>query len=775
MLECLFRPCDARISSEGIVLLGLTTEGKRIAILDKHYLPWLLIEEQFKDDFFKKCQQTNIAPEHIQVEGKYVKCYFKPRAFLKAAQICKNAGLKAYNFDISLRRRYFVEGPVKYFAINKVSGTPWLQHTFKTDISVISDELVSLESYAKPKILAFDIETASSGIVPNPKKDPIISISLYSDTTKLVLMWKPFPKAPSFVQFCNSEAELLKKFFDFVNEANPDLLVGYGTDNFDLAYLRTRAKKYGMSFDFGWAPSKKERDFVGLQYADISRFIRSILDLDVNRYGLDLVAKVLLGSDKGKLANLNPAKINEIWSVGLAEELCLLAEYNLRDSQLVYEITESLLPTCMELSRLTKLSLKEVLYSSYSSLVEWYIIANTNIPIPPKPTQKEIFERSKKTFEGGFVVEPKTGLHENLFYFDFRSLYPSIIATHNISPETINCSCCEPQKAYSAGEVWFCAKKSGFLPELVKDLIVRRKRINEILAKTPKSSQEYPVLFARQHALKYIAAAIFGYLGFAGSRFYCYDCARAITYLGRKVIDLTIGEATKYGYSVLYGDTDGFFAQGQKDPIKFLQIINSVLPKPMELELKAKYLAGLFFGRKAGQGGAKKRYVLLKEDGELILRGVEAVRSDWSKLAKETQIAILRAILIDKDVNSALKYLRKVIQNLKERKVNLDDLALTAHLSKKLSAYAARTPYVAAAELARAKGIPLRANSVIKYIVTESKSKIKVKLLEDASLSDYDVDYYINHQVIKAVYKIFEIFGISTAEFSGQQTLEGYG
>jgi DNA polymerase elongation subunit (family B) len=778
MPEFLFKPLDAVISHDGIVILGLTLEGKRLAVLDKNYLPYVLVRNTSLADFLELCKKEKLNFVHEQKEQDFSKIFFKPIDFLKVSSICKRSDLEVYNSDIALRRRYFIDGPSKHLYIHKVRGPTCPQSNFKVDFAVVAEELVCLDQQSQPKILAFDIETASSKIFPNSKKDPIISIALYSENLKLVLTWKRFPKAPEHVLFCDSEAELISKFQEIVNKTNPDLLVGYGSDNFDFRYLLARAKQYGFELGLNWVEQRKKQrkevDFIGLQYADISHFVMFILDLDVDRYGLDYVANALLG--KKKLANLSPEKINEIWSVGLENELGFLMDYNLTDAQLTYEIAQKILPLLLELCKLVKLSIRNVLYSTYGSLVEWYIIANANIPIPQKPKSFLLAKRANKTFQGGFVVEPKPGLYGNIYYFDFRSLYPSIIVSHNISPEVLNCSCCAAKKANKIDDnTWFCSEKEGFLPSLVKELIDRRKRVKEILSGVPKGSPSYIELDARQHALKYIAAAIFGYLGFFRSRFYCFDCARSITFLGRKYIDMAIGEAKKYGFEILYGDTDGFFAQGELDPYAFLKIINSVLPSPMELELKAKYSSGLFFGRKGKEGGAKKRYVLLKENNELVIRGLEAIRSDWSRLAKNAQKEVLKKILIDRNAQSAKEYVQNLIQKIKERKVSLDDLAITVRLTKKLSSYAAKSPHVVAAELARAQKRPLYVGSAIKYIVVESDGKLKVKLFEDASINDYDINYYIKNQLMRAVYKIFELFNINLDTLVGQKTLGDYG
>ncbi|MEM4714139.1 MAG: DNA-directed DNA polymerase [Candidatus Nanoarchaeia archaeon] len=767
----LFYPTDVRVSPHGIVLLGVTKENKRIAVLDPTYRPWLLVKEQ---DFIKLnrlWEKQNLKPIHWQEEGEFIRIYFEPKSFTQAVLLGFKTKIFLYNADLPLRKRYWSDKNFTPFSLYCVSGETWAQELFKVDFSIIAENIQQIETNDLPKILAFDIETACSKMWPDPKNDPIISIAIYSENFKQVLTWKRFSQSPNYIKFVDSEAELLMEFFEILKQQNPFALIGYGSENFDLPYILERTKKYDLKLDLNWA---ENQDLIGFLHIDIAHFIKTFLDLDTSRYNLDQVSKKILG--KGKLDHLSPNKINEIWSVGLDIELKHLLEYNLTDAQLTFELFETFFPFLKELVKLTKLHFRDLFHASYSMLVEWFILANSKVPIPKKPFKREVFDRIKKTFQGAFVVEPKPGLYSNICCFDFRSLYPSIIASHNISPDTINCACCKPSDSFSIGDVWFCSKKQGFLAILAKELIERRARINEIIKQNP-DKKELVELKARSQALKRIAASFYGYLGFPASRFYCLDCAKAVTFLGRKYIDMVIGEAKKFGFEILYGDTDSLFVERKdKDPFLFLKLINNILPKPMELELKGIYKTGLFFGKKEGEGGAKKRYALLAEDGSIVLKGVEAIRSDWSSLAKEAQKEVLRILLLKQDLKEAIAYVRNLINSIKNKKVNLRDLVISVKLTKNITSYKAKGPHVVAAQIAKAKGYPLKPGSVLNYIVTKGGEKIstKVKLFEEATLDDYDADYYVNHQLIRAVYKIFEIFGVQKEQLLWQKTLQDY-
>jgi DNA polymerase I/DNA polymerase-2 len=787
-LELAFYPTDIAVNSDGITLFGYTQQdNRRIAVIDSTFLPYFFIPAAKLESFLALCKERNLAIEHFEHSGELAKLYVKPANMAHAAMLAKSASIDSFSADVPLRNRYWNIKGIRPLSLCKVAGETIVKD-FKVDAAINAELIECMDAQLQdPNIVAFDIETTSARGNPNSAEDAIILAAIYSKNYKRVLTWKRFEKAPEYVEFVNSESDLLDAFFKTLRDIRPHILVGYGSDNFDFPYLLARASKYNTNINLNWDNSaieigkNKSLHVVGPIYMDISRFIRNILGLDMDHYKLDSVAKKLLG--KGKRAALTAKRINEMWSVGLPEELNLLAEYNLVDAELAHDICKKVLPVELELAKLVGLPLQNINSATYGLLVEWFIIKSFNGAIPARPSMSEMLLRRRRRYQGGLVVEPLPGLYKPILAFDFRSLYPTIIASHNISFETMNCTCCGPQRGFSVDELglWFCAKQEGFIPRIVKDIVERRTRINDILQQTNPNDVAFVELIARQHALKYVAAALSGYFGYAGSRFYDFNCARAVTALGRRYIQLVIKEAEKFGFKVLYGDTDGIFVQPLKkdaDAKTFMQIINSVLPKPMELEFKNSYTAGLFLGKKSGTGGAKKRYALLTEAGNLILRGLEAIRGDWSIIAKRTQRDILHILLTENDVEKSAAHLKTVLSNIKQRKINLEDLAIPGRLKRELSSYTIISPRVAAAKLAVEKGYKLGRKTAVNYIIKAGSGKIsdRVILAEDASIADYDVDYYIENQVLRAVYKIFETFDYDLEKLKdGQTTIGGYG
>ena len=284
------------------------------------------------------------------------------------------------------------------------------------------------------------------------------------------------------------------------------------------------------------------------------------------------------------------------------------------------------------------------------------------------------------------------------------------------------------------------------------------------LKELDKDSDEYKMLLARSTAIKVVSNSFYGYLAYARSRYYSRECGESVTAYGRKHIMETIKRAEDAGFRVLYGDTDSVMIiyKDKEEVLKFMKDINSSLPEKMELELEAFYPRGLFVSKKGagGERGAKKKYALLGEDGRIKIRGFELVRRDWSAIAKNTQRAVLEAILIDGSKEKAVRIVRETIERINSGKVSMDELTIVTQIRKDpRGGYAISSPELSAASKAIARGIPIQTGSVISFVITKSGKSIseKAELVEFAK--DYDPSYYVNNQLLPAVMKILEELG----------------
>ena len=228
---------------------------------------------------------------------------------------------------------------------------------------------------------------------------------------------------------------------------------------------------------------------------------------------------------------------------------------------------------------------------------EWYLVRKAYevdevVPNKPNMTMKNIKERGSNS--GGYVKEPEIGLHENLVQFDFKSLYPTLIISKNISPdvlvhdnssynakfedfedyetgydeidnlkeEEISSAIDDDEEYYISPEHFFKFKKEpqGFIPSALEDILNERFAVKNRMKATDDPILKKS-LDVQQQALKRLANTMYGVYGFLRFRWYSFECAQSITAWGRQHIKKAMKEAEDYGFKAIYADTDGFYAK----------------------------------------------------------------------------------------------------------------------------------------------------------------------------------------------------------------------
>ncbi|MBR3156654.1 MAG: hypothetical protein IKF13_07550 [Methanobrevibacter sp.] len=206
---------------------------------------------------------------------------------------------------------------------------------------------------------------------------------------------------------------------------------------------------------------------------------------------------------------------------------------------------------------------------------------------------------------------------------------------------------------------------------------------------------------------------------------------------------------------------------------KFLKYLNSTLPESMELEYEGFYRRGFFV--------SKKRYAVI-EDGEIIAKGLELVRRDWAPIVKQTQEAVLMAILKEGDSNKAISEVKKVMKKLRNGDVDKKELIIHTQITKPLNQYKQVGPHVIAAQKIEEHGIKVTRGTIIQYIIAKGKGSISQRAVpyEYSEGYDYDKDYYINNQLIPAVERIMYSFGYTRKDLQDmavgevQQSLDAF-
>ncbi len=787
-----------------IKIIGRNRKSKRICIIDSCpvYL-WAILKDKTSEtdvkELIKKIEKIRIISKGRETKIEKVEIHNKKflgedvkalKIFATNYKDLHDIADKLVMPEIEKRRGYDL-GFITHYIIEK-NLVPLQWYEISGDVLINSPEFegidsgldvnlcIKLQSHKKleveeffPKVLAYDIETDEFKI----GEGEILMISLVSENFKKVITWKNShsSKQLDFVEIVKDEKELIEKFTEYVRKISPDFLVGYFSDGFDLPYLKARAEKNKVKLSLGLDDSQPRffrgailtGKISGIVHIDLMRFIQSAYSqyMQSETLSLNEVSKEFLGDAKKEFKFKHSSEIKK-------EEWTNYFEYNLHDSVLTYNLFQKFWPDLSEFTRIMQEPVFSVSRNGMSNNVEDYIIHNLNRfdEIPEKKPHEEIgSRRQREKYKGAFVFEPTPGLYEDIGIFDFTSFWPSIIVTFNLSRSTLL-----EKKEKDSLEIdlkekkLYFSKKPEFFPEMLKEIIEKRKQYKQELKHKPDAVKK-----ARSNAFKLLANASYGYQGFFGARYYCPEASAAATAISRDFIKNTIDRIDKKGYKTIYSDTDSIAFlmnnKSQEDTRKFLREINENLPGVMELELEDFFKRGIWVTKRTGEFGAKKKYALVNHEGKIKIRGFETVRRDWCSLAREIQNKIIRKILVDGNEKESLEYVKEIIKQINQRKVSREKLIIRTQLKKPISEYKAISPHVIAAKRMKEREIPIDMGSLVSYYISEPEEGKKSKLIRDRvklpdEEAEYDIDYYLKHQILPAVENIFQVFGIDINE-----------
>ena len=594
--------------------------------LDDSFIPYLYIlpsgdidkciddlKELEKNGDLEFTKLEKVEKKDFQVPTEFVKISFThPQEVPKYRDVIwdLDSVKQLREHDIPFYRRYLIDNALVPMAELELEGE--LIDSFET-IDAEDDSLEILKLTKSPitantdfqqfRMMSFDLEVRNPHGMPNPDEDEIIMIGIDSNVgVRKVISTKgdEFENDPEmyFIEKVDSEKEMIEAFIKTVKEANVDIIIGYNSDVFDFPYLRDRAKIWGIDLDLGVDGSNVKfirrgynnaATFKGLLHVDLYLVMRRYMSLD--RYTLERVYFEFFGEEK---IDVPGDRIYEFWDNG-GRELKNLFKYSLDDVVSTLKIAQETLPLNLELTRIVGQPFVDVTRMATGQQAEWYLVrkayeANEVVPNKPNMTMKNIKERGSNS--GGYVKEPEIGLHENLVQFDFKSLYPTLIISKNISPdvlvndnvsynskfedfetgydeidnlkeEELSSEMDNDEEYYISPEHYFKFKKEpqGFIPSALEDILNERFAVKNRMKATDDPILKKKSLDVQQQALKRLANTMYGVYGFLRFRWYSFECAQSITAWGRQHIKKAMKEAETYGFKAIYADTDGFYAK----------------------------------------------------------------------------------------------------------------------------------------------------------------------------------------------------------------------
>jgi len=242
---------------------------------------------------------------------------------------------------------------------------------------------------------------------------------------------------------CKTEHELLAKFIEAIRNMDPDILIGYNSDYFDIPYLyyrmcNTIGKEWADQLSpLGTVNSKKYSkyfykqsqfvDIIGVESLDYMLLHKKYSWKDEPSWKLDAIGQKYAGVNKVEFeGNLDQLFENDIHK---------FIEYNFMDVNILKLLDEKLqyIALTKNLSHKGKHNYCEVYSNSKTQdgAISAYLLSQGIIPPP-----KEMNPQKKDNYAGGYLFCPKAGLYKYMFDEDLTSLYPSIIMTVNVGKET---------------------------------------------------------------------------------------------------------------------------------------------------------------------------------------------------------------------------------------------------------------------------------------------------------------------------------------------------
>ncbi|MDR3667840.1 MAG: DNA polymerase domain-containing protein, partial [Ignavibacteriaceae bacterium] len=305
-----------------------------------------------------------------------------------------------------------------------------------------------------------------------------------------------------------------------------------------------------------------------------------------------------------------------------------------------------------------------------------------------------------------------------------------------------------------------------FLPELISALMDQRS-----MAK--KYNDKY-----LSYAIKILMNSFYGVMGSYGCRFYHPDLPNAITGTGQRLLLGSKEYLEQKGYKVLYGDTDSLFVKirdseaeaadyfGNEIAIDLNKYWKERLKEEfnvesyLELEYEKFYKKFVLTQSRGSESGAKKRYAGLlvnKEINKIEFVGMESVRSDWTKLAKDFQAELYDRILNNKEIDN---WMNELVGSLKKGQFD-NKLIYRKRLRKDIDEYIKNIP----PQVRAARMLDDKSNSV-KYVITK-KGPIPIGL----NPTDIDYDHYIDKQLKPIADSILSLLGTSFSAIVSTQQL----
>jgi DNA polymerase-2 len=468
---------------------------------------------------------------------------------------------------------------------------------------------------------------------------------------------------------------------------------------------------------------------------------------------------------------------------------------------------ESGIEGVIELARLAKIPVQRMARTSPGTAITSMQLDRAfqeGILIPWRKGEPERFKTAWDLLvadKGGLVFQPKLGIFEDVAEIDFASMYPTIMAVHNISPETVLCGCCRNRRVPEAGYT-ICEKREGIVPRTLRPILERRawlKRMVKELEFRVKSSEfgeldnkqkvtdvrqtgtdhacvpkrctlacrhgdesraritDTEIYDRKQTALKWMLVTCFGYLGYRNARFGKIEAHEAVTAFGREKLLQAKEICEEEGFELLHAITDSLWIRKknlrEEEVLELCRKISQATGITMSLEGIYRWMAFLP-SKENRESPVANRYFGLFKSGKVKARGLAFRRGDMPPFIQEAQLRMLEVLSGAKDKSDYQSMIPKILDIfleysliLKDGRTRQEDLAIGKRISQEPNDYKVDSLTALAAQQLEDFGIPIHPGEKVRYVIKNALSKDKDERVRPFPLvgpdDTYDVKKYL--------------------------------
>jgi len=473
---------------------------------------------------------------------------------------------------------------------------------------------------------------------------------------------------------------------------------------------------------------------------------------------------------------------------------------------------ESGMEGVIELARLAKIPVQRMARTSPGTAITSMQLDRAfqdNILVPWRKGEPERFKTAWDLLvadKGGLVFQPKLVIFEDVAEIDFASMYPTMMAIHNISPETVLCKCCKNHRVPEANYT-ICEKREGIVPKTLRPILARRawlkKKAKGVdcgmqnaecgIPLTPPSphrgegngegedcEKKRETYNRKQTALKWMLVTCFGYLGYRNARFGRIEAHEAVTAFGRESLLQAKEICEEQGFELLHAITDSLWIRKKRfreeEVLELCQRISKATGITMSLEGIYRWMA--FLPSKGNpESPVANRYFGLFQNGKIKARGLSFRRGDMPPLIQEAQVRMIEVLTGTKNVKEfklkipeILDLLLEYSLKLKQGQAKQEDLAIGKRISQEPNAYKVDSLTALAAQQLEDVGIEIHPGEKVRYVIKDAESKDKAERVKPFPLvgpdDTYDVKKYLE-MLVKATEEILIHVGYDAKRLRG--------